>query len=181
MNRPVASRPITQIGRSNVGPSQIASSCSASSQIRRCSSSVVSCPPNASAIVLPAIGNRIDDPFSTPRRGRERNGMQPEGAAARRRELLSACDSAVRPRAALPTERDELVARAYAPSSESPGGLEYRAMVRVMEEIAWADADGGRAEYAFRSSPPSALPAVSARVLEIWRARARDLRPGLRR
>ena len=55
MKRPVASRPMTQIGVSKVGPSQIASSCSASFQICRCSSSVVSCPPNASPIVFFAM------------------------------------------------------------------------------------------------------------------------------
>jgi hypothetical protein len=58
MKRPVASRPMTQIGVSKVGPSQIASSWSASSQIWRCSSSVVSCPPNASPMVFFAAISR---------------------------------------------------------------------------------------------------------------------------
>src|SRR3569833_1229732 len=49
---PHASAPMNCTGVSNIGPSQIASGCSASFQIARCSSIVVSCPPNASPIVF---------------------------------------------------------------------------------------------------------------------------------
>src|SRR5271155_1697317 len=56
IKRLTASNPIIATGISNVGPSQMASSCRASSQIARCSSRVVILPPKASPRFLRAMG-----------------------------------------------------------------------------------------------------------------------------
>ncbi len=57
MKRPVASRPITQIGFSNVGPSPDRVVVKASAQIRRCSASVVTLPPHREPTSPPGLAD----------------------------------------------------------------------------------------------------------------------------